>query len=1048
MDKLRSLSSTAPLFPAERATVAAFLRKQSIKVLWLALLAGIACSSLFALDPRQPLAQLYHSSWNSRNGLIGSVTALAQTTDGFLWVGTSAGLFRFDGLYFEQYRPEAGSLPSNSVTALMAVPDGGLWIGFVRGGASFLKGARITNYSADRFYWGAVRCFAQDPTGAVWAATVGALARFEDGSWQKIGTNWNYPSKSAEGLFVDRDGTLWVAAIGRIMFLPLGQKHFADLGLAVGQIMAIAQAPDGAIVFIDNDRHGLTALRHSADGKNDLLPGVDVAARAIVFDRDGGLWVGGLGLDRLPMAGLGPSKSRAGVERLRRAQGLTDDEVTSILEDREGNIWVATDGGLDRFRHRNLSWFPVLGNRFSLVSGVHGQVWVGPREGDSGPISESNDLVRDGPRDSVMAYRDPDGTIWFSTVNVLLHLVDGKYTKIDLPEQVRALSRSTIPNDPIIISSITKDRSGKLWVSFAGSGEFYLENGAWNFVRVLPDHPDWSANYAFTDSSDRVWLAWGEEIAVLDHGKVRILSTKDDLEVGPPNIIAEYDRHVWVGGQYGLAFLQGDRFHTLHTADGVGLESISGIATPPGGGLWLSTGLGIVHIPESEIRRSLEHDDQRVSYELFDLVSDLPEQLQQSKTWSSEAVQSDDNALWFAMRNGVARVDPARIVRNPLPPPVTIRSVIADEKSYSPLTSPRLPALTRNLEISYTALSLSVPERVRFRYKLEGSKNKWTEAGPRRQVYYTDLGPGRYTFRVIACNNDGVWNEEGATLDFSVAPAWYQTIWFRVSCAGGFVLLLWFLYQLRLQQLRLQFNMTLEARVGERTRIARELHDTLLQSFQGLMLRFQAVDEMLPVHPMDAKKALEGALDRGDQAISEGRDAITHIRAPVLTSHDLAKSIAALMDNLSEEFGEGNGTSIMYRVLVQGAPRIVHPALPGEIYRIARESLRNAFRHAQARQIETEIIYGESLCLRFRDDGKGIDPSVVERGGRPGHWGLPGIRERARQIGAHLEVWSELGAGTEVELSIPGSIAYKVSPAKARFRIFPKRMEQDYEQRS
>src|SRR5277367_2553567 len=320
MDKLRSFSFTAPLFPAERATAAVFLRRQSIKVLWLALSAGIACSSLFGLDPRKHLAQLYHSSWNSRNGLIGSVTALAQTTDGFLWVGTSAGLFRFDGLYFEQYRPEAGSLPSNYVTALMAVPDGGLWIGFARGGASFLKGIRITNYSADRFYWGAVRRFAQDPTGAVWAATVGALARFEDRSWQKIGRNWNYPSKSAESLFVDREGTLWVAAIGRIMFLPLGQKQFADLGLAVGQIMAIAQAPDDAIVFIDNERHGLTALRHSADGKNDLLPGVYALARAIVFDRDGGLWVGGLGLDRFPAPGLGPSKSSAGAERLRRGQ--------------------------------------------------------------------------------------------------------------------------------------------------------------------------------------------------------------------------------------------------------------------------------------------------------------------------------------------------------------------------------------------------------------------------------------------------------------------------------------------------------------------------------------------------------------------------------------------------------------------------------------------------------------------------------------------------------------------------------------------------------
>jgi signal transduction histidine kinase len=346
---------------------------------------------------------------------------------------------------------------------------------------------------------------------------------------------------------------------------------------------------------------------------------------------------------------------------------------------------------------------------------------------------------------------------------------------------------------------------------------------------------------------------------------------------------------------------------------------------------------------------------------------------------------------------------------------------------------------TKDIEIDYTALSLSIPERVLFRYKLEGHDTEWQEPRTRRQAFYNDLRPGKYKFRVIACNNDGVWNEEGATLDFRVAPAWYQTIWFRASCVGGFVLLLWALYQLRLQQLQRQFNITLEARVDERTRIARELHDTLLQSFQGLMLRFQAVDEMLPAHPMDAKKVLEGALDRGDQAISEGRDAITDIRASTSASHDLAKSITALMTNLSEELAAGNGGSVTFRVLVEGAPRTVRPTVQGEIYRIARESLGNAFRHAQARQIETEITYGESLRLRFRDDGKGIDPGVVEHGGRPGHWGLPGVRERARQIGAQLEVWSELGAGTEVELSIPGSIAYEVFPTKVRFRIFRKK---------
>ena len=244
--------------------------------------------------------------------------------------------------------------------------------------------------------------------------------------------------------------------------------------------------------------------------------------------------------------------------------------------------------------------------------------------------------------------------------------------------------------------------------------------------------------------------------------------------------------------------------------------------------------------------------------------------------------------------------------------------------------------------------------------------------------------------------------------------------------------MLWGLYQLRVRQLAHQFDMTVEARVGERTRIARELHDTLLQSFHGLMLRFQTVDEMLPTRPMEAKDALEGALERADQAIIEGRDAISDIRASTVEGHDLAKSMTALMTDLSEERGAGDGGVVTFRVLVEGTPRSVSPIVQDDIYRIARESLRNAFRHADARSIETEITYGDSrLCLRFRDDGKGIDPRVLERGGRSRHWGLPGMRERAKQIGAELEVWSELGAGTEVELSIPGSIAY-VAPGRRR----------------
>jgi signal transduction histidine kinase len=443
------------------------------------------------------------------------------------------------------------------------------------------------------------------------------------------------------------------------------------------------------------------------------------------------------------------------------------------------------------------------------------------------------------------------------------------------------------------------------------------------------------------------------------------------------------------------------------------------------------------------------------NYDMFD-------GLQGNEFSFDSRAKAADGRLFFGGTDGLSAFYPDKLVQNPTPPPVVLtefdlfnRPVTIGAKD-SPLRQAIHAASSVTLRydqsvfrFQFAALDFIAPQKNRYAYKLDDFDRDWqyTDA-TRRFATYTHLDPGDYTFRVKASNNDGVWNEQGVALHLRILPPWWNTWWFRALSVGAFVLLMWALYQIRLQGLQRQFNMTLEARVGERTRIARELHDTLLQSFQGLMLRFQAVNEMLPARPMDAKKILEGALDRGDQAISEGREAITHIRVPTLASPDLAKSIAELMTALSEELDEGSRGSAAFRVLVEGAPRTVRPTLLGEIFCIAQESLGNAFRHAQARLIETEITYSESLRLRFRDDGKGIDSSVIEHGGRPGHWGLPGIGERAKQIGAQLEIWSEPGVGTEIELSVPGSIAYEAFTTKGNFRIFPKRMEQDHEHRS
>ncbi|HME31654.1 MAG TPA: triple tyrosine motif-containing protein, partial [Terriglobales bacterium] len=314
-----------------------------------------------------------------------------------------------------------------------------------------------------------------------------------------------------------------------------------------------------------------------------------------------------------------------------------------------------------------------------------------------------------------------------------------------------------------------------------------------------------------------------------------------------------------------------------------------------------------------------------------------------------------------------------------LPPPVHIEQVIADGKSYDASSGLRLPPLVRDLDIDYTGLSFVAPEKVLFRYKLEGWDRDWQNVGNRRQAFYTNLAPGKYRFRVTACNNSGVWNEADTFLDFSIAPAYWQTTWFRLSCLAAFALLLWALYRLRLRQVARQFEMTLEARVSERTRIARDLHDTLLQSFHGLLLRFQAVDNVLPERPAEAKQRLESAIDQAAQAITEGRDAVQGLRSSTLETNDLAEAIGTLAKELAANVTGPNVPA--FRLDIGGAPQSLHPILRDEVYRIGGEALRNAFRHAEAQRIEVEIQYDENrFRVRVRDDGKGTDPEVLAWG--------------------------------------------------------------------
>ena len=490
---------------------------------------------------------------------------------------------------------------------------------------------------------------------------------------------------------------------------------------------------------------------------------------------------------------------------------------------------------------------------------------------------------------------------------------------------------------------------------------------------------------------------------------------------------------LWVPTEGGLSRIKDGHILTLTTQNGLPCNTVHWMMEDDAQSVWLYLSCGLVRIGQSELDAWASHPRQTIQMAVFD-SSDGVSNHRFTGGYSQLVAKSADGKLWFVQSGGVSVIDPHHLPVNKLPPPVHIEQITADGKEYDPARGP-LPPKVRDLTIDYTALSLVIPEKVRFRVKLEGQDKDWRELVNVRHVEYSNLAPKRYRFLVKAANNDGVWDEEGAALDFTIPPMWYQTNWFIALCVAAFLALLWALYQLRLHQMAAQFNMRLEERVGERTRIARDLHDTLLQSFHGILLHLQIVSNELDSGK--TKEQIHTVIDQAEQAIVEGRNAVQGLRASTVERNDLASAIRTLGEELAA--ADSNSHRPEFSVQMEGTARKLHPILRDEVYRIAGEAMRNAFHHADAQRIEVEIRYDErQLRLRVRDDGKGIDLQLLGDNGREGHFGLRGMRERAKLIGGKLTVWSELDSGTEVELSIPASRAYATAPEPRRSALVQK----------
>jgi signal transduction histidine kinase/streptogramin lyase len=1021
-------------------------------------------------DPGRPIKQMRHASWNEASGLSGVVYSLAQTADGFLWIGTSTGLYRFDGLKFEPFLELAGDHPILEVRALLATGDGSLWIGY-RNGVAFLKQDKASFYTEQEgLPYGRVTNLAQTQDGAIWAAVtlsgggkaeggqnpLAGLARLSDGRWEKIGLNWNYPANSAEKVIVDDAGTLWVTGGEAIHFLLRGSRTFQQATVEVSTWTEVCTGPDGSVWIADSIAHTLFNFRKSPEvSHSSVTADVLQDINGILFDNAHSFWLAtGRGLYRIPPGSISalPRHTR-GVSVMTEfahsalekdqflvADGLSNREVKAVLEDREGNIWVGTANGLDRFSDRSVTQFDIGHSASDLIAGPHSEVWAS-QFGASPFLIPIHDckpyLLRNWYTRSF--YMDRRGTLWAAMQSdpkrwesrALWKDQNGEVTKVPSPPDL---------NGPLI-DGIVGDATGRLWMTIRGYGEYALHDGKWESVPVFKGNDqNISPDAQFVDGLGRAWLAYyARNTVVMIDGVKRTFFTADHgLDLGSPIVGWASGAQVWVSGTKGLGFYDGERFQNVRASDGSLFGNVSAVIPTEHDGLWLKGPESVIQIPQDELVDFFHDHTHAVRYRIFDGATDFVAQLTRSgrNTSGTDAVRSGDGKLWFSVSTGVAMIDPAHLAKNDLPPPVFIRSLTADGRIYSANNDLRLPKSTHEVSLDYTALSLTLSERNRFRYQLVGVDKEWRDVGTRRQAFYTNLAPETYTFKVMAANNDGVWNETGASITFRIPPTFFQTTWFKLLLISTAAFSVWVLYRLRLRKATAEITARLGERVQERERIARDLHDTLLQSFHGLMFRFQAARNMLPRSPESAMRTLDEAISRTRDAITESRDAIHDLRSKPTADGDLVQLLEADGAELATVLGADSTPA--FRVIVEGEPQKISPALHDEVYRIAREVMRNAFRHAGAKKVEVEIRYDKNqLRLRVRDDGRGLDPKVLEVSRRPGHWGLAGIHERARQIGAQLRIWSEDGAGTEIELTVP-DITDKDARSNSRFKLFRK----------
>ena len=989
---------------------------------------------VFATGRGRLMVHYTHQSWSEESDAPRPVTALAQDRRGYLWVATALGVFRFDGLRFELMSAGVDMVTHGAPSVLLVRRNGDVWMNFERsrrfavyrdGQLRFVQAPPAPHR---------VSAMHESRDGTIWTLTerIGQpLLRLRNGKWTTYGAEAGAPPDNPFSMVVTSDGVVWISFSGSVAKLPPGARQLQFVRHDRAALGRLALDPDERVWL--TDRHGSYPIT-GPGGRGDPPPlrypyrtDTGEIRGWPAFDREGNLWVSTYrdGLERVarpdPRGAASPAEAVARVERLTTRDGLTSNIVAQPFQDAEGNVWVGTANGLDRFWPATLRFDPQLTDPAAfgdlLLQAADGTVYIGQAStvyrvapgGDPEPIFSS----RMEPRTLCEA---PDGAIWIGTIdkNVAIWR-DGRVQRLP---QAAPLAYT--------IYDCAFDANGDYWVTASLGGMARYRNGRWEQM-FGPPGSGFVPRSMVSDARGRLIVHWNDRtLSRLEASGRRSIG----IPFGsyPPEDVTLHPvapETLLVAGRFGFARLSGGRFQGVTAQVEPRFSGINGIIYTPGGESWLAGPAGVLRMRTVDLDRALSGERRLLPMQVFGPADGLRSAPHSHSRHS--IVRGGDGRLWIAAQSGTIWLDPAEISRSRAAPTVAVGALTAD-RIYRDPTSVTLPAGTSDIQFDFAVFSFSNPRAARVRYRIEGQDSDWIEAGTRRQAFYTNLAPGQYRFRLIAANQDGVWNERGATVEFVIPPTFLQSRWFAALCILGILLLLWLAYRLRMARVAATIRSRLEERLGERERIARELHDTLLQSVQGLVLRFQSVANRMPAGAA-SRAQLEAALARADEVIAEGRDRVQDLR--------VAEGSSDLPMLLGERAAEaGFDADIPVRIVVEGRPRPVHPLISVELGRIADEVFFNIARHAAAKSVEITIRFAaRELGVEMRDDGVGIDAELVAHGHKPGHFGIVGMRERAERIGGTLSLDSWPGGGTAVTVTLPGRLAF--ADHRPRRRLFP-----------